>query len=46
LVGPAAAFEVDGGADEADVAEGLGEVAEQLPADRVDPLGEQAEVVG
>src|SRR3954453_11353603 len=33
------------GVDQADVAEGLGEVAEQLSRRRVDLLGEQAEVV-
>src|SRR5205807_8844871 len=33
------------GVDESDVAEGLGEVAEELTARRVDLLGEQAEVV-
>ncbi len=35
-----------GGVDESDVAEGLGEVAEQLTGGRVDFLGQEADIVG
>src|SRR5215217_8345287 len=45
-VGSTAALEVGGGADELDMAEGLGEVAEQLATGRVDLLGQLPQVVG
>jgi hypothetical protein len=45
-VSSTAALEVGGGADKPDMAEGLGEVAEQLATGRVDLLGQLPQVVG